>query len=278
MKHKEGYFSTDKGQSIYYQFWLPEGNPKASVVIVHGLHEHSGRYQHLAAYLTESGYAVYGIDFPGHGKSAGPRSYVDSYLGLIKPLETFLEMIQEWQAGLPIYLLGHSMGGLFSAAYLTIRPEQIEGAILSGSLVKVPEYVSDLTLQIGRTLAVVLPKFRIVSIDVEGLSRDPSVVQAYRDDPLVFNGKATVRISNEINRTIELVEKEGSAIKHPLLILHGGSDRVCDPSWSQYLYDLVSSSDKRLILYEGLYHEIFNEPEKKQVFADVLNWLERQTA
>ena len=278
MKHQEGYFSNDKGQSIYYQFWLPEGNVKASMVIIHGLHEHCGRYQHLAAYFTEKGYAVYGLDFPGHGKSAGPRSYIDSYLDFINPIETYLEMIQDWQPGLPIYIVGHSMGGLLSATYLTIHPQLVDGAILSGSLVKVPEYVSDFTLRLGKILAVILPNFRIVSIDSEGLSKDPAVVQAYIDDPLVFTGKATVRISNEINRAIDLVERKGSAIKQPVLILHGSEDRVCDPSWSQYLYDLVSSPDKKLLIYDGLYHEIYNEPEAKKVFADVLNWLERRTA
>ena len=278
MKHKEGYFSNDKGQSIYYQFWLPEGSVKGSAVIIHGLHEHCGRYQHLAEYLTGQGYAVYGLDFPGHGKSAGPRSYVDSYHDFINPLETYLDMIQDWQPGLPIYLMGHSMGGLLSAAYLTNRPPQVSGAILSGSLVKVPDYVSDFTLQVGKFLSAILPKLRLIAIEKEAISRDPAVVQAYIDDPLVFTGKTTARISNELNYAIALVEKKGANINVPLLILHGGADRLCEPSWSQYLYDLVSSSDKKLTIYDGLYHEIYNEPEAKKVFADLIDWLERQTA
>ncbi len=277
MKHQEGNFSNDKGQSLYYQFWLPAGKVKASVFIIHGLHEHCGRYQHLAAYLTDNGYGVYGLDFPGHGKSDGLRSYVDSYLDFINPMERSLDMIRDWQPGLPVFFLGHSMGGLLGAAYLADHPHRVNGAILSGSLVKVPDYVSDFTLQIGKILSNILPKFRIVAIDIEGLSRDPAVVQAYIDDPLVFKGKTTTRISNEINYAIELVEKRGPAITDPLLILHGGADRVCDPSWSQYIYDLVSSPDKQLIIYDGLYHEIYNEPEAETVYDDVINWLDEHT-
>ena len=278
MKHQEGNFLNNKGQSIYYQFWLPEGKVKASALIIHGLNEHCGRYQHLASYLTDKGYAVYGLDFPGHGKSAGLRSYVDSYVDFIDPLETYLEMIHTWHPGLPVFLLGHSMGGVIGAAFLIDHQDRVSGAVLSGSLVKVPEYVSDFTLQVGKILAAVLPKFRIIKLDAESVSRDPAVVQAYIDDPLVFTGKTTARISNEINNAIALVEKGGSKIKLPLLLLHGGADRLCDPSWSQYLHDLVSSQDKKLIIYDGLYHEIYNEPEADAVFADLLNWLEKHTA
>jgi len=277
MKHQEGFFSNDKGQSLYYQYWLPSGEVKAAVFIVHGLHEHSGRYLHLAKSLTDQGYGVFSLDFSGHGKSSGTRSYVDSYHDFINSMRTYLDMIQSWQPGLPVFLLGHSMGGLLSAVFLIDNQHLVQGAILSGSLVKVPDYVSDLTIQIGKILSAILPKFRIVEIDVEGLSRDPEVVQAYRDDNLVFNGKTTVRISNEINAAMEVVETRGSTINLPLLILHGGADRVCDPSWSQYLHDLVSSPDKQLIIYDGLYHEIYNEPESDTVVAEVIKWLDDHT-
>ena len=277
MKHQEEYFQNNKGQSIYYQVWLPEGKVKASLFIVHGLHEHSGRYTHLADYMTNKGYAVYSLDFPGHGKSDGLRSYVDSYDDFIDPMETYLKMIQSWQPEKPIFLMGHSLGGLLAAVYLIDHPDQVNGAVLSGSLVKVPDYVSEFTLRIGKILSTILPKLRIIEIDKEGLSRDPSVVQAYRDDPLVYNGKTTARISNEINNAIDLLEKRGSIIKQPLLILHGGDDRVCDPSWSQYIHDLVSSPDKQLTIYNGLFHEIYNEPEAEMVFVDVQNWLDKHT-
>lgn len=277
MKHQEGFFEINHGQSLYYQFWLPESRAKAAVFVVHGLHEHCGRYQHLAGYLVDKGYAVYGLDLPGHGKSDGMRSYVDSYHDFIISMGNYLEMIQSWQPGLPIYLLGHSMGGLLSAVYLTDHSHQIRGAILSGSLVRVPDYVSAFLIQIGEILSAILPKYRIIGFDTEGISRDPAVVQAYHDDPLVFTGKTTNRISNEINRAINFLEEKGPSIKQPLLLLHGGADLICDPAWSRYLHDLVSSTDKQLIVYDGLYHEIYQEPEAESIFSDVLSWLEEHT-
>jgi alpha-beta hydrolase superfamily lysophospholipase len=278
MKHQEGNFDYHNNQSIYYQAWLPEGKSKASLFIVHGLHEHSARYKHVAAYLVDHGYALYSLDFPGHGKSDGMRSYIDSYLDFINIMEIYLEKILSWQPNQPIFLVGHSMGGLLSAVFLTDSPSTINGAILSGSLVQVPDYVSDLTIRVGKILSRILPKVRLVEIDKEGLSKDPAVVQAYRDDPLVYNGKTTARISNELNNAITQVEKNGSNINQPLLLLHGADDRICDPAWSQYLFDMVSSQDKQLIIYEGLYHEIYNEPEAATVFNDVLRWLEEHTS
>lgn len=275
MKHQEGHFPNTRGQSLYYQYWEPEGKVKACIFIIHGLHEYSGRYSHLASFLTKEGYAVYGLDFPGHGKSDGLRSFVESYRDFIEPMETYLQRIQSWQPDLPVFLLGHSMGGVLAAAFLTDHPNQVAGAVLSGSLVKVPDYVSDFTLQIGKILSAVLPKVRLVEIEKEAISRDPAVVKAYLEDPLVFTGKTTARISNEINHAINLLERNGSKITEPILLLHGSEDRLCDPSWSQYLHDLVSSPDKQLIIYDGLYHEVYNEPEAAAVFGDVLGWLEK---
>ncbi len=278
MKHQEGKFHDSKGQSLYYQSWTPEGKAKAAALIVHGLNEHSGRYQDLAAFLTESGYAVYSLDLPGHGKSYGLRSYVDDLQDFFDPLDIYLNMIHDWQPGLPVYLLGHSMGGTISAAFLIEHQDRFAGAVLSGPLVKVPDYVSNFTLQMGEILSTVLPKMRIISIDAQAVSRDPAVVEAYLNDPLVYTGKVTVRISNEINKAIAIIEEKGANISIPLLLLHGSADRLCESAWSEYLNDLVSSQDKKLIIYEGLYHEVYNEPEADTVFADLLNWLEEHTS
>lgn len=277
MKHQDGNYQNSKGQSIYYQSWTPEGKVKATVLIVHGLHEHSNRYQHLAAFLSEHGYAVYGMDLPGHGRSVGLRSYVDELQDFFDPLDFCLDLIHEQQPGLPIYLLGHSMGGGIGASYLTKKQAQFQGAVFSGPLVMVPDYVSDFTLKVGKILSDILPKVRILAIDAQGVSRDPAVVEAYINDPLVYTGKVTARLSNEINQAIALIEKDGATIDIPLLLLHGGADSLCNPAYSEYLHDKVSSQDKKLIIYDGLYHEIFNEPEKKDVFSDLLQWLEEHS-
>jgi acylglycerol lipase len=273
MTHQEGTFQNFKGQEIYYQAWLPKDQPRGVIQIVHGLNEHSGRYQHHGKFFSDHGFAVYGLDFPGHGKSTGKRSYVESMDVFTHTLQEFMLMVQKWQPGLPIFLLGHSMGGLISSVFLLDHQDTVQGAVLSGSLVKVPDYVSDFTLSLGRLLATVVPKARILKIDIDGISRDPQVVESYRNDPLVYTGKMTVRISDVLNHGIQTLAEQGSKIKVPLLILHGGEDRLCDPSWSEYLSELVSSQDSKLKIYPGLFHEIYNEPEKDQIFDDVLTWL-----
>lgn len=278
MEHQEGSFLNHRGQSIYYQSWLPESQPQGILLILHGLHEHSGRYQHLASFFTEHGYAVYGLDFPGHGKSEGTRSFINSFDDITRTVFCYLEMIQGWQPETPVYVAGHSMGGLVSAIFLLEHQQHIQGAILSGSLVQVPDYITDFTISLGRLLGAVFPKLRILGIDAEGLSRDPEVVQAYLDDPLVFNGKTTARLSSEINAAISRLAEEGKAISIPVLLLHGSDDRVCDLDCSKYLYDLVSSRDKELIIYEGFYHEVYNEPDARDVFEDVLEWLKKTSS
>ena len=211
------------------------------MLVVHGLNEHCGRYQHLADYFIREGFGVYGFDHIGHGKSDGTRSFVRDFAAFTNPILTLLDLIGEQHPEVPVYLLGHSMGGLIGAKFLIDHQDKINGAILSGSLVSIPEYVSDLTIKIGTIISKIIPKLRLIGIDKNGLSRDPQVVTNYINDPLVYNGKSTVRISSVMNDGISYVAEKGSSISKPILILHGGQDRICDPSWSTYLHNLVSS-------------------------------------
>lgn len=278
MDRIEGTFSSRDNQAIFYQGWLPEGQLQGALLVIHGLHEHSGRYQHLGKYFADKGYAVYGLDFLGHGKSDGVRSFINSFDDFTLNLLAFVEMVRGWHPDVPVFLMGHSLGGLIASVFLLDHQELAQGAVLSGPLVKVPAYVTPLTIKIGQLLSSWLPKFRILAIDIEGISQDPAVVQSYRTDPLVFTGKMTARISGEMNKAITRLAEQGSAIQVPLLLLHGSLDRLCDPAWSAYLRDLVSSPDKQMIIYEGFYHEVYNEPGQEQVFQDVLAWLHSHAA
>ena len=278
MKHSEGYFKNSNNQRIYHQEWLPETEPTAVLLIIHGLHEHSGRYQHLAEFFTGKGYGVYGFDYIGHGKSDGPRSFVTDFSSFTEALPQCLNLIQERHANVPIYLDVHSLGGLIGAISLIDLQDNFSGAIFSGPLVVVPDFVSDLTLKMGNILSTLFPKLRLIGVDKDGLSRDPQVVSDYRNDPLVFTGKSTVRISSVINDGISYLAEHGSKITIPLLIMHGGQDQICNPSGSTYLHNLVSSQQNELIIYDELFHEIYNEPEQETVFNDLYNWLVNLTA
>jgi len=277
MKQNEGYFENKQNQRIFYQCWLPENDPKTILILCHGLNEHSGRYHHLAKYFTDQGYGVYGFDHIGHGKSDGTRSYVKDFPTFTDPILITLEIIRATNPDVPVYLVGHSLGGLIAAKFLIDHQDRISGAVLSGALVSVPDFISDLTIKIGTIISKFIPKLRLIGIDKSALSRDSKVVSDYINDPLVYIGKSTARISAVINEGISYVEEKGASISLPIMILHGGKDRICNPSWSTFLHNLVSSQQNHLIIYDELFHEIYNEPEQETVFNDVLSWLEGLT-
>ena len=276
MKHQDGYFKNQENLSIYIQNWLPENPAKAVLLIVHGLNEHSGRYDYFSNFFVNEGFAVYSMDLVGHGKSDGTRAFVKDFVNYIDDINLYLDKIKQLQPGSPIFLIGHSMGGLIGALLLIDYPDQFAGAVLSGSVVQVPDDVSPLFISLGKFISLVLPKLGLLKIDLSGLSRNPDVVQAYKDDPLVNSGKFTARVSAEMNKSFDRVAVEGSRIKSPVLILHGGSDRIVNPACSHFLYALVSSDIKKLIIYDSFYHEIYNDPGHEQVFEDVSSWINNQ--
>ena len=260
--------------ALYYQGWLPEGEIRAVLLVVHGLAEHSGRYMNLVHRFVPLGYAVYGIDHIGHGRSEGRRLHVESFVDYTEPLRTCAGMVRCWQPDRPIFLVGHSMGGLIGALHLIDRQEALTGAVLSGPAVKAPGDIPKTVIFIGRILSVLLPRLGMVRLEAEGVSRDPAVVKAYLADPLVCRGKMTARLGAEMLKAMERVGVEADRIRLPLLILQGGADRLVDPSGARILYEKAASPDKKLIVYEGFYHEVFNEPEHDRVLSDVEQWLE----
>ena len=274
MNHQEGNFKGIRDLKIYYQCWLPEKDPKAVLLIVHGLAEHSGRYMNLVNHFVPLGYAVYGVDHIGHGKSDGLRVYVERFKDFTDTLKTFSHMIRDWQPETPIFMVGHSMGGLISSIYLLDNQDGLSGAVLSGPSVKVPDNISSVTILAGRLFSTLMPKLGLLALEADGVSRDPEVVKAYINDPLVYTGKITARLAAELLKAMKSAAADASKITLPILIAQGGEDRLVDPDGAQMLHDTVGSVDKTLKIYDGLYHEIFNEPEHHKVLGDVEAWLE----
>ena len=274
MNLQENYFKNDKGEKIYSAAWLPEGEPKAALVIVHGLAEHCGRYMNVVNRFVPLGYAAYGLDHIGHGKSDGQRVYVERFEDFITTLDQFVDMVRSAQPGKPLFMVGHSMGALIASNYLVKHQDKLVGAVISGPPTAVPSNISPVVLMIGRLLSAVAPRAGLIALDASGVSRDPAVVQAYVNDPLVSTGKNTARLAAELLNGIRTINAGASQIKLPVLIVQGGSDKIVDPSSAPLLHSLVGSQDKTLKIYEGLFHEVFNEPERETVLDDVQAWLE----
>ena len=278
MKHTDGFFTGVRKARIYHQCWLPNGEPRAVILISHGLAEHSGRYMNLVDRFVPLGYAIYSLDHLGHGRSDGTRVYVKRFSDFTNVLGEYLKMIEKWQPDKPMFLLGHSMGALIAAVFLLDHQSAFTGAILSGPSVVVPKNVSRLTIFMARILSALAPKLGVMSLDAEAISRDREVVRAYIDDPLVYTGKTTARLAYELVRAMQRVTEEASRITLPMMILQGGADRLVDPNGARILYDTIGSSDKAIKVYDGLYHEVYNEPEHDEVLSDVATWLEKHTS
>jgi len=272
MPHQEGTLTGARNSRIYYQAWLPEGCPAAVLLVVHGLGEHSGRYGNVVNYFLPRGYAIYALDHYGHGKSEGQREYVERFSDYIQTLKIFFDQVRAAQPTRPIFLMGHSLGGLISAVYLLDHQAGLAGAVLSGPAVKPPS-LSPALLVTGRLMSVLLPRVGVLGLDSGGVSRDPQVVRAYVDDPLVFNGKTTARLGAETIDAMRRAQAGAATLRLPLLILQGGADRLVDPAGAEQFYQAAGSADKTLKVYPGLYHEVYNEPEHEQVLHDVELWL-----
>lgn len=276
MLHKEGKFNGPRGGSIYFQYWQPESEPRALLLIVHGAGEHSTRYRQLAHYFTARGYVIATLDHPGHGKSAGRYGHVERFGDFGVTLQIFKRQLAVDFADLPFILVGHSMGGLISSLHLLQYQHDFVGCVTSGLALKTEVEPGLIQLLLIRCLSVLAPGTGVLQLDPNGVSRDPAVVADYVNDPLINHGKMSARMVAELFSSMQRLQAVASEITLPLLLLHGGEDSMTAPEGSRFLYDKAGSVDKTLKIYPGLFHEIFNEPQREEVFADMLAWCDQR--
>jgi len=277
MPHHETHFTARDGLNLFEQCWLPEGQSRAVVVLVHGINEHSGRYARLADDLNRRGYAVYALDLRGHGRSDGDRALIRSFDEYLDDLELLIGRVAAREPGKPLFLFGHSMGGAIAALLTITRPTPARGLVLSAPAVLIAGNLFPVLRRLAAFFSVVWPTLRVTRMGCRFISRDPAVVAAFKNDPLVFHGRFPVRTGAEILRAANRLQTSMEAVRLPLLILHGTADFVTDPNGSRQLYAGAASADKTLRLYPGLYHEVLSEPEREQVLADLLAWLDART-
>jgi len=277
MNHHTDTITTADGLQLFTQSWTPEGEARAHLLIVHGYAEHSSRYQHLAEFFTAEGFAVHTFDLRGHGKSGGKTGYVDRFELYLKDLTTVFDHLKMQAKKKTFFLFGHSMGGAIAALYvITRQPKQLNGVLLSGAALKVSDDISPLLQRVSGVLGEWLPKVKTIKLDTKALSRDPAVVEDYENDPLVYHGPVYARTGAELIRASKRIYANMEKLKLPVLIMHGTADRLTDMEGSKELERRAGTEEKRLELYNGLYHELVNEPEQKQVMGDMLEWMEKR--
>ncbi len=257
MKHQEGSFKGLKDLNIYYQCWLPEQKTGPVLLIAHGFAEHSGRYGNVVNHFVPRGYPVYALDHRGHGRSDGERVQVDDFQDYVTDLDTFYNVVRKENPEDKIFLIGHSMGSVMALLFTVQYQQELAGLVTSGGGVSGPNDPPLPLLKPGEPLPTAV------------LSRDPAVIAAYENDPLVYHGPIPTGLTmgGMMAKLYDIVTR----IELPALIMagNGGSDGAR----SRILYERISSADKTLKLYEDLLHEIFNEPEHPQVISDLEAWL-----
>jgi len=275
MKTIEYSLDTQDSLTLFGRGWLPDQGPSSLVCLVHGLGEHSGRYAHLAEYLTRSGFGVLIIDLRGHGASQGLRGHTPSMEAFMADLDLLVGEAERRYTGLPCFLYGHSLGGLLVLNYVLRRKPHLAGVIVTGPGLRSSLEEQKLKLAAARLLGAFFPTLSMSSgLIQEHLSRDRQVVKLYRDDPLVHD-RATLAMSNHCLGSIPWVFSHASEFSLPLLIMQGKEDKLVYPQGSVEFTKLVST-DCTLKLWDGLYHEIHNEPEKEAVLAYLVAWLEEK--
>ena len=270
----QGSFEGVGGLKIFTRSWDPAGAPRAVVVIVHGFNSHSGHYLWVGEQFAANGLAVHALDLRGRGMSEGDRYHVDRIEDYTADVDTLLEMAKAKHPGLPVFLLGHSAGGVISCVYTLDHQAKLAGLICESFAHQLP--APGIALAVLKGLSHVVPNAHVLKLDNNGFSRDPKVVEALNADPFVADEVQPTETIAAMLRGDERLKREFSRITLPVLILHGTQDKVTLPSGSQEFYDMAGSTDKTLKLYEDHYHDLLNDIDKEIVMADIQQWIDER--
>jgi alpha-beta hydrolase superfamily lysophospholipase len=277
LRRVEGSFAAPDGLTLFRRAWLPD-TPSRVLIVVHGFGEHSGRYDELGVWFAARGCAVHGLDQRGHGRSGGPRTHVDRFARFLDDLAAFQSIVREEYPIVPITLLAHSMGGLIGLAYLAERRPVVASAIISGPALAGERAIPRSRILLARALGRLAPKLRMAAgLDLTGLSRDEDVLRRYLADPLVER-TMTASLGAELLAAGVATRGRAADIATPVFLMHGKQDTLCPVAASEEFAARLTSAGSALRVYPELRHEIFNEPEREQVFADAWRWIEGTSA
>ena len=276
MRHATGHQASSGGGELHTCEWHPDAPARGVVVLVHGLAEHSGRYAGLVGRLTAEGLAVHALDHRGHGRSPGARAQVGRFAWLVADVATRLAAARAAHPGLPLILLGHSMGGAIALATALAHPEGIKALVLSAPAIGVDPAVPALRVALARVLSRLLPGAGVLRLDASLVSRDAAVVRAYEADPLVHRGAVPARTAVELLEAMAAFPAAVGALRIPTLVLHGTADGLVPIRHVEPVWQRLGSPDLTVHRYTGLFHEVFNEPEREQVFDDLAAWIRRR--
>lgn len=266
-------FDGVSGVPIVYDVWTPDTDPTGVVLICHGYAEHARRYDHVAQRFGEAGLLTYALDLRGHGRSGGRRVYLKNIGEYTADFHHLVGLATAAHPELKRVVLGHSMGGGVVFTYGVEHPDDYAAMVLSGPAVYAQDAVSSVMIGVAKVLGSLLPGLPVENLPADAVSRDPDVVAAYEADPLVHHGKLPAGVAKALIGVGQTMPQRAAALTAPLLVVHGGQDKLIPVAGSQRLVDCVGSADVNLKVYPELYHEVFNEPERAVVLDDVTTWI-----
>ena len=261
------------GLKIFVRSWRPAGRVRGIMMLSHGFNSHSGYYLWAAEQLLASGLAVYALDYRGRGKSDGERYYVEKFSEYAGDLDMVVKLARSREPGLPMFILGHSAGGVIACNYVLDHQSDFAGLICESFAYQVP--APDFALAVLKGLSHLAPHAHVLNLPKKEFSRDPKVVQALIDDPLLANEVQPTKTVAEMVRADERLKRDFGLFTLPLLIIHGTRDTVTRPEGSKEFFANASSSDKTLKLYEGYFHDPLNDIGKEVVMADIRAWVDK---
>jgi len=275
MAHFEFGWQSKDGLQFYAQEWRPDGDARAAVALVHGLGEHSSRYEHVAKYFNEHGLGVVAMDHRGHGRTGGKRGH-GSYDVILEDIDHLLQETAQRYPAKPVFLYGHSLGGALVLYYGLKRHPMIKGVICTSPGL-IPAQDPGGKILLARVMSALAPSFQIENgLDVSGLSHDTAVVKAYQADPLV-HGKISARLGLDLIENGKWIIEHAAEYPLPLLLLQGSADRLVNPAGAKQFAPKVKDNF-RFKLFDGWYHELHNEVEKEIVLHEMVSWVDEQLA
>ncbi len=257
--------------------WRPLATPPAMILLVHGYAEHVGRYDHVVTSLLDGGYAVAAVDHRGHGKSSGRRAAIRRFDDYVDDLGLLARSTRATDPDLPVFLLGHSMGGLIAIRYALTHQDDLAGLIVTGPALVIDEGVSRAMKRVGALIARLAPDLPLLPNRPGVLSRDPEVERRFGADPCCYTGRVRTGLAHQMLLAAIDAQSRLDRLTLPVLAMHGAEDTLTSPAGSRLLHERASSVDKTLVLWPGLRHEIFHEPERDDVIVRLLDWLQTRT-
>lgn len=271
--HNRNYFKSNGKIELFEQSWIPENKSDKVLIVMHGLKDHSSRYEEFAQKLVKKGISVYAFDLRGHGYSRGEKVWINSFDEYIDDLDLFYKRVKEKEGNKKFFIMGHSMGGAIATLFAMNKKPEINSLILSAPALKVGKDISSFKIGLVNFLSGAFPHLGLLELDDNGFSRDKKVIEEMKKDPLIYQSNGAAKTANELLKSLVKINSKIQEFNYNFIVLHGTDDKITNPDGSEELYKKSISQKKEIKKYKGFYHDLLHEPDNQVVYDDIYTWI-----